>query len=63
MDYLSVQRMRNMGIPDDQIGSYPPGKLHATFLPDERTGAATMCSGPHPRFGDFQSGPIGYTAG
>lgn len=38
MDYLSGDRMAELGIPADKIGSRLPGKGHATFLPHERTG-------------------------
>jgi hypothetical protein len=38
MDYLSGDRMTELGIPTNRIGSRIPGLGHATFIPDERSG-------------------------
>ena len=38
MDYLTGDRMAELGIPTDKIGSRLPGRGHATFVPDERSG-------------------------
>jgi hypothetical protein len=38
MDYLSGDRMAEVGIPTEKIGSRLPGQGHATFIPSERTG-------------------------
>lgn len=38
MDYLAAQRMLDLGIPSDRIGSSEPGKGHAAFMPHERSG-------------------------
>jgi hypothetical protein len=38
MDYLAGDRMTELGISTDQIGSRVPGQGHATFIPHERSG-------------------------
>jgi hypothetical protein len=45
MDYLAGDRMKELGIPTDQIGSRVPGKGHATFLPHERSGGGNDAAG------------------
>ena len=38
LDYLTGDRMAELGIPTGQIGSSTPGQGHACFMPHERTG-------------------------
>jgi hypothetical protein len=38
MDYLVGDRMTELGIPTDRIGSRMPGRGHSTFMPHERSG-------------------------
>ena len=38
MDYLTGDRMAELGIPTDKTGSRVPGQGHATFIPHERSG-------------------------
>ena len=38
LDYLAGDRMTELGIPTDKIGSRTPGHGHATFIPQERSG-------------------------
>lgn len=38
LDYPTGDRMAELGIPTDQIGSRTPGQGHACFMPHERTG-------------------------
>lgn len=38
LDYLAGDRMTELGIPTEKIGSRIPGQGHATFIPDERSG-------------------------
>jgi hypothetical protein len=45
MDYLSGDRMSDLGIPTDKIGSRIPGQGHATFIPVERTGGGSDPAG------------------
>jgi hypothetical protein len=45
MDYLTGDRMAELGIPTDQIGSREPGKGHATYIPHERTGGGNDPAG------------------
>ena len=45
MDYLTGDRMTELGIPTDKIGSRTPGKGHATFIPDERSGGGNDPAG------------------
>jgi hypothetical protein len=45
MDYLSGDRMRELGIPTDRIGSRTPGQGHATFIPNERSGGGNDPAG------------------
>lgn len=45
LDYLTGDRMVELGIPTAQIGSRTPGQGHATFIPDERTGGGNDPAG------------------
>src|SRR4051794_37087575 len=45
MDYLTGQRMTELGIPVRKIGSRQPGKGHAAFMPHERTGGGNDPAG------------------
>jgi hypothetical protein len=45
MDYLSGDRMTELGIPTNKIGSRLPGQGHATFIPTERTGGGNDPAG------------------
>ena len=45
MDYLTGDRMTELGIPTGQIGSREPGKGHATFIPHERSGGGNDPAG------------------
>jgi hypothetical protein len=38
MDYMVGDRMKELGIPTDQIGTRVPRQGHATFIPGERSG-------------------------
>jgi hypothetical protein len=64
MDYLTGDRMAELGIPTERTGSRIPGKGHATFIPHERDG------GGNDRFGGltvdsgaFNPEPLGTLAG
>jgi hypothetical protein len=41
MDYLTGDRMTELGILTGRIGSRTPGKGHATFILVERSGGVT----------------------
>lgn len=45
MDYLVGDRMAELGLPTDRIGSRVPGQGHATFLPHERSGGGNDAAG------------------
>jgi hypothetical protein len=45
LDELAGVRMDDLGIPKDKIGSRIPGRGHATFIPDERTGGGNDALG------------------
>jgi hypothetical protein len=45
MDYFAAQRMIELGIPVEQIGSRDPERGHATFVPHERTGGGNDPAG------------------
>ena len=45
MDYLIGDRMAELGIPTDRIGSRLPGEGHATYLPQERSGGGNDPAG------------------
>ncbi len=45
MDYLTGDRMAELGIPTDRFGSRVPGQGHATFLPHERSGGGNDPAG------------------
>jgi hypothetical protein len=40
MDYLTGDRMTELGIPTNKIGSRVPGQGHATLIPHERSSRA-----------------------
>ena len=44
-DYLTGDRMAELGIPTDRIGARVPGRGHATFIPWERTGGGNERAG------------------
>jgi len=45
LDYLTGDRMAELGIPTHQIGSRDPVKGHACFMPHERTGGGNDPTG------------------
>lgn len=45
LDYLTGDRMMELGIPTGQVGSRTPGQGHACFIPDERTGGGNDPAG------------------
>lgn len=45
LDYLTGDRMAELGIPTDKTGSRTPGRGHACFIPDERTGGGNDPAG------------------
>src|SRR5262245_18876954 len=45
MDYLVMQRMTDLGIPDGQIGSRPLGGPPFAFWPEETTGGGNGAGG------------------
>lgn len=45
LDYLTGDRMAELGIPSNQIGSRDPVKSHACFMPHERTGGGNDPAG------------------
>ena len=45
MDYLTGDRMTELGIPTNKIGSRVPGQGRATFIPHERSGGGNDPAG------------------
>ncbi len=45
MDYLTAQRMIDLDIPAEKIGSRDPARGHAAFMPHERTGGGNDPAG------------------
>jgi hypothetical protein len=45
LDYLTGDRMAELGIPTEQTGSRLPGRGHACFIPDERSGGGNDPAG------------------
>ena len=45
LDYLTAQRMTELGIPIGKIGTPEPGNDHATFIPHEQTGGGNDATG------------------
>ena len=45
LDYLVSQRMLDLGIPADKIGSRDPLRGHLTFMPQERSGGGNDPTG------------------
>jgi hypothetical protein len=45
MDYLTAQRMIDLGIPREKVGSRDPVKGHAAFVPHERSGGGNDPAG------------------
>ncbi len=45
LDYLTGDRMAELGIPTEKTGSRVPGQGHACFIPDERSGGGNDPAG------------------